>query len=64
MQRSNSLGPQLPKPLPERDIRSLVAMLDYLVSEIAKIDATSAHCLMLARESLLDAAADALVKPH
>ena len=52
------------QPIAERDILSLVAMLDYLVGEIAKVDATSASCLLLARQSLLEAVADALVKPH
>jgi hypothetical protein len=52
------------EPIPERDIISLVAMLDYLIGEIAKVDAMSASCLLLARKSLLDAVAAALVKPH
>jgi hypothetical protein len=52
------------EPIPERDIVSLVAMLDYLIGEIAKVDAMSANCLLLARTSLLEAVADALVKAH
>jgi hypothetical protein len=48
--------------IPERDIVSLVAMLDYLIGEIAKFDTMSASCLLLARKSLLEAVADALVK--
>ncbi len=64
MEKPNSLAAQEPEPIAERDILALIAMLDYLVSEIAKIDVMSAHCLMLARKSLLDAVADALVKTH
>ncbi len=62
MDGPNGLG--APEPIPERDIRSLIAMLDYLVGEIAKVDAMAASCLMLARKSLLEAVADALVKAH
>ncbi len=52
------------EPIAERDIISLVAMLDYLIVEIAKVDAMSASCLLLARKSLLEVVADALVKAH
>jgi len=52
------------EPIAERDILSLIAMLDYLACEIAKVDAMSASCLLLARKSLLEAVADALVKMH
>jgi hypothetical protein len=52
------------EPIAERDILSLVAMLDYLVGEIAKVDTMSASCLLLARKSLLEAVAEALVKAH
>jgi hypothetical protein len=48
----------------ERDILSLVAMLDYLVVEVGKFDAMSAQCLMLARKSLVESVTDALVKTH
>ena len=61
MDGPNSLGAEL---IPERDILSLVAMLDYLVCEIAKVDTMSASCLLLARQSLLEAVAGALVKTH
>jgi hypothetical protein len=50
--------------IPERDLVSLVSMLDYLIGEIAKVDAMSASCLLLARKSLLETVADALVKTH
>ena len=50
--------------LVERDILSLVAMLDYLVVEVGKFDAMSAQCLMLARKSLVESVTDALVKTH
>ena len=52
------------EPIAERDIRSLVAMLDYLVGEIAKFDTMTASCQLLARKSLLEAVADALMKMH
>jgi hypothetical protein len=50
--------------IPERDIVAMVAMLDYLIAEISKIDAMSAQCLMLARKSLTEAVAESLVKAH
>ena len=52
------------EPIGEREIVSLVAMLDYLIGEIAKFDTMSASCLLLARKSLLEAVAEALVKAH
>ena len=39
----------MPDQIPERDIVAMLTMLDYLISEISKIDSMSAHCLMLAR---------------
>jgi hypothetical protein len=59
-------GPGSPEaePIPEHAIVALVAMLDYLIGEIAKFDTMSASCLLLARKSLLEAVADALVKMH
>jgi hypothetical protein len=50
--------------IPERDLVAMLAMLDYLIAEIARVDAMSAQCLMLARKSLAEAVADALVKMH
>lgn len=50
--------------IPERDIVAMVAMLDYLIAEISKIDAMSAQCLILARKSLTEAVGDALIKAH
>ena len=50
--------------IPERDIAAMVAMLDYLIAEISKIDAMSAQCLILARKSLSDALGDAFVRAH
>jgi len=56
--------PPQPESVPERDIVAMLAMLDYLISETARVDATSAQCLMLARKSLTDAVAAALVRAH
>ena len=50
--------------IPERDIVAMVAMLDYLIAEISKIDAMSAQCLILARKSLTEAVGEAFMKPH
>lgn len=50
--------------IPERDIAAMVAMLDYLIAEISKIDAMSAQCLILARKSLSDALGEAFVRSH
>ena len=52
------------QPIAERDILSLLGMLDYLAVEVAKFDVTSAHRLILARNSLLEAVAGSLVKAH
>jgi hypothetical protein len=52
------------EPIAERDVLSLVAMLDYLICEVAKVDAMSVGCLLLARKSLLEAVADTLVRTH
>ncbi len=50
--------------IPERDIAAMVAMLDYLIAEISKIDAMSAQCLILARKSLAEALGESLVMPN
>jgi hypothetical protein len=54
----------MPDQIPERDIVAMLTMIDYLVAEISKIDAMSAQCLMLARKTLAEAVADALVKAN
>ncbi len=64
MQNSLPADTQAPECIPERDIVAMVAMLDYLIAEISKIDAMSAQCLMLARQSLTEAVAESLVKAH
>jgi hypothetical protein len=53
-----------PEPIAERDVLTMLAMLEYLAAEVGKIDAMSAHCLMLARKALLDAVGDSLVNAH
>jgi hypothetical protein len=50
--------------IPERDIVAMLTMLDYLIAEISKIDVMSTQCLMLARKTLAEAVADALVKAN
>jgi hypothetical protein len=50
--------------IPEREIVAMLAMLDYLISEISRIDAMAVQCLMLARKSLAEAVAEAFVKAH
>jgi hypothetical protein len=52
------------EPIPERDVVAMLVMIDYLIAEISRIDVMSAQCLMLARKSLTEAVADALVKAH
>ena len=64
MEEPSCTGSLEAEPIAEREIVSLVAMLDYLIGEIAKVDTMSASCLLLARKSLLEAVADALVKAH
>ena len=46
------------------NVVAMLAMLDYLISEVSRIDETSAQCLVLARQSLSDAATGAFPKPH
>ncbi len=50
--------------IPERDVVAMVAMLDYLISEVSRIDETGAQCLVLARKSLSDAAAGESPRTH
>lgn len=50
--------------IPERDILAMLAMIDYLIAEIGRIDPMSAQCLVLARKSLAEAVGDSLVKAH
>ena len=64
MENPNRIDPTEPERVPERDIVAMLAMLDYLIAEIACVDVMSAQCLMLARKSLAEAVADALVKAH
>ena len=50
--------------IPERDILAMLAMIDYLIAEIGRIDPMSAQCLVLARKSLTEAVGVSLVKAH
>ena len=50
--------------IPERDILAMLAMIDYLIGEIGKIDPMSAQYLVVARKSLAEAAGEAFVKAH
>jgi hypothetical protein len=53
-----------PELIPERDVVAMLAMLDYLVAEVGRIDAMAAQCLMVARKSLGEAVAEAFVKAN
>jgi len=64
MKTSQPLAPRAPEPIREGDIVAMLVMIDYLIGEISRIDLMSAQCLMLARKSLTEAVADALVKAH
>jgi hypothetical protein len=64
MENPHPVDPQAAEYIPERDIAAMLVMLDYLITEISRIDAMSAQCLMLARKSLTEAVADAFVKAH
>jgi hypothetical protein len=50
--------------IPERDILAMLAMIDYLIAEISRIDSMSAQCLILARKSLTEAVGESFVKAH
>jgi hypothetical protein len=64
MENRHPVGPRAAEPIPERDIVAMLVMIDYLIAEISRIDPMSAQCLMLARKSLTEAVADAVVKTH
>jgi hypothetical protein len=64
MENLKACDSQEPEAIAEHDILSMLAMLDYLVAEIGKFDVMAAHCLLLARKSLLDAVGDSLVTAH
>jgi hypothetical protein len=64
MANLDRIDPPEAERIPERDIVAMLAMLDYLIAEIARVDIMSAQCLMLARKSLAEAVADALVRTH
>ena len=36
----------------KRDIRAMIAMIDYLMVQVRPVDTLAAHCLDLARKSL------------
>ncbi|HLH91229.1 MAG TPA: hypothetical protein VKX28_22475 [Xanthobacteraceae bacterium] len=50
--------------IPERDVIAILAMLDYLIGEVGRIDEMSAQCLVVARKSLSEAVADAFIKAN
>jgi hypothetical protein len=50
--------------IPERDVIAILAMLDYLIGEVGKIDEMSAQCLVVARKSLSEVVADAFIKAN
>ncbi len=50
--------------IPERDVAAILAMLDYLIVEVGKIDEMSTQCLMVARKSLAECVADAFMKAN
>ena len=64
MENSDRIELPEPEPIPEHDIVALLAMLDYLIAEVATVDAMSAQCLILARKSLLEVVAASLVRAH
>lgn len=64
MENPNRIDTAEPDRIPERDIVAMLTMLDYLIVEISRIDVMSAQCLMLARKSLAEAVADALVRAN
>ena len=35
-----------------RDIRAMIAMIEYLMAQVRPVDSLAAHCLDLARKSL------------
>jgi hypothetical protein len=36
----------------KRDVLAMIAMIDYLITQVRPIDGVAAHCLDLARKSL------------
>jgi hypothetical protein len=53
------------EPIREADVRVMISMLEYLFTEISRIDPASAHYLNEARVSLAETVAPAaLVRPN
>jgi hypothetical protein len=50
--------------VPECDVSAMIAMLDYLIVEISRVDAMAAQCLILARRSLMDLVTQAPVRAN
>jgi hypothetical protein len=50
--------------IPARDVVSMLAMLDYLITEASRIDELGARCLALARQSLSEAATGETPSSH
>ena len=49
-----SAAPEGHETISDSDILVMIAMIDYLIIEISRIDPTSAHHLKSARETLAD----------
>jgi hypothetical protein len=46
------------------DISAMIAMLDYLITEVSRIDGMSTQCLILARKSLTESIAQSQARGH
>jgi hypothetical protein len=48
----------------KRDVLAMIAMIDYLITQVKPVDGVAAHCLDLARKSLESGAARCEVPLH
>ena len=48
----------------KRDVLAMIAMIDYLITQVKPVDGVAAHCLDLARKSLESGAARSEVPLH
>ena len=48
----------------QRDVLAMIAMINYLITQVRPVDGVAAHCLDLARKSLESGAARCEVPLH
>ena len=64
MENRELLDSEVRREVRSHDLVAIIAMIDYLIVEIGRIDAQSAHTLSSARKSLLEAIAHDTVQAN